>query len=355
MARPCLFIGSSRELLPVARTIQQKLSECADTTIWDKYNFPLGQPVLDGLLMAAEQFDFALFVFGQDDTLIIRDVTTKVVRENVLFELGLFIGRMGRGRAVWISPVGVAAPYTISDLEGIIHLSFDDTSAERDESLNDAIRKVCWQITDLGPRSDRAVEDVTNRRTLCVASAQYSEKRFEADITYIHNFFSPGEVTTAHGLSAKAFEDHFSPGKQWDIVHLGVYVDKANTRMLFDPQPGVEARGSLRIEAIEDMVKSSSARLVIIITCDSLAFGARLARFTNVIAGHQPIAAVEAIDWAKVFYEHLAAGTPLSAAFSTAQRRADPGLILLTHKDVRFPPTGTSKCQTGPSRNLSRR
>ena len=38
------------------------------------------------------------------------------------------------------------------------------------------------------------------------------------------------------------------------------------------------------------MIKECGASLVVIITCDSLKFGEQLARFTNVIAGHQAIA-----------------------------------------------------------------
>ena len=97
-------------------------------------------------------------------------------------------------------------------------------------------------------------------------------------------------------------------------------------------------RDGLSSEALASMIKGSGARLVVIITCDSLAFAAPLARFTNVIAGYQTIGAPAAISWAKVFYQALAFGAPLSEAFNRAQKQTDPGLILLAHKDVRFRP-----------------
>ena len=129
--------------------------------VWDKYDFPLGESILDGLLLAAEQYDFALFVFGQDDTLIIRGNTTKVVRENVLFELfelGLFIGRIGRERAIWLSPQGTKAPDSISDLDGIIHLTFDEPDGSNagslPELLSASVAKICKQVSELGSRTD---------------------------------------------------------------------------------------------------------------------------------------------------------------------------------------------------------
>ncbi|HET6959777.1 MAG TPA: hypothetical protein VFI56_24455 [Vicinamibacterales bacterium] len=100
----------------------------------------------------------------------------------------------------------------------------------------------------------------------------------------------------------------------------------------FDPRQ-VE---SLPAQAIEGMIKDCRAALVVIITCDSLRFGEQLARFTNVIAGHQAIAPRAALSWSKVFYQALSTGMPLSQAFDKAQDMTDPGLVLLARRDLRF-------------------
>jgi len=343
MGKPRLFIGCSKERLPVAKALKEMLAPCAEATVWNEADsLALGQSIFDGLINAAEHSDFAVFVFGPDDSLVIDGSNVPVVRDNVSFELGLFIGRIGKARAIWLSPTGSKAPRTMTDLQGINHLSFDEPDLSKpasiSDSLSDVATTICSQIGKLGPRSDVTAEEVSQRRILCVASSQYSQARFTADMEYIHSFFSKGEVTQAHGVNAEQFENYFSPDAFWDIVHLGVFVDKENQNMLFDPDSGTDKRSSLRIEAIENMIKGCGARLVVIITCDSLGFGARLARFTNVIAGHQPIAAGAAISWAKVFYQFLASGKSVSQAFNTAQDRADPGLLLLAHKDVRFRP-----------------
>lgn len=290
-------------------------------------------------MKVGEAYDFALLVFGQDDSTMIRGSEFLTVRDNVIFELGLLMGKMGRGRALWLSPQGSKAPHTLTDLDGIIRLTFDEPDLTKTEAIPESLaptrEKICRQIKSLGPRADTTVHEILMSRALCLASLQYSEKRFQQDLEYIHNFF-PGGVTSEHGVTADRFQDYFAPGRFWDVVHLGLFVDKENQRMLFDPPSGTGPPEALGIEAVEGMLKDCRAALVIIITCDSLKFGEHLARFTNVIAGHQAIAPSAAISWAKVFYRALSLGVPLSQAFNKAQDAADPGLILVARKDITF-------------------
>jgi hypothetical protein len=298
----------------------------------------MGASILDGLIKVGEVYDFALLVFGQDDCTMMGDEKVPTVRDNVIFELGLFMGQMGRGRSFWLSPRGSKAPHGSTDLGGIVHLEFDEpelTDASAiSKSLAPAREKICGQISSLGYRKDRTANVVTMRQALCLASSQYSQARFQQDLDHIHSFFSKQSVTSAQGVTADHFQDYFE--RQWDIVHLGLFVDKDNQRMLFGPSPGGGGMESLGVQAVEGMIKGCGACLVVIITCDSLRFGEQLARFTNVVAGHQAIAPSAAISWAKIFYRALAAGKPLSQAFDKAQDATDPGLVLLARKDIRF-------------------
>jgi hypothetical protein len=341
VAKSRFFIGSSTERLPVARALKQVLADCADAMVWDEApEFALGESTLDGLTKVGNIYDFALLVFGPDDSSIIRGSEYLTVRDNVIFELGLLIGRIGRGRALWLSPRGSKAPHTLTDLDGIVHLAFDEPDLRDDAairaSLDETHLKICRHIDMLGPRNDGPVHQVPMRQVLCLASKQYSQARFEKDIEYIHRFFSEREVTSERGVTADHFQDYFAPGKSWDIVHLGLFVDKDNQRMLFDRPTGVGDMEFLRIGAVEGMIEQCGASLVVIITCDSLRFGDQLARFTNVIAGHQAIEPGAALSWAKVFYQALSYGEPLSQAFYKAQDAADPGLILLARRDICF-------------------
>lgn len=338
LLKPTLFIGASTERLPIARGLKEALTHYADVTIWDEApEFVLGESLLQGLIKVGELYDFALLVFGQDDSTMMSGVKVSTVRDNVLFELGLFLGHMGTGRAFWLSPSGSKAPHFPSDLEGIVHLEFDEPETTSRTSilasLTETRDKICQQIRSLGFRTSHVVP---MRRALCLASSEYSQDRFQEDLEYIHAFFSRGEVTSEQGVTADRFYDYFSPGQKWDMIHLGLFVDKDNQRMLFDTASGVGDKESLQVQAIEGMIKECGAQLVVIITCDSLKFGEQLARFTNVIAGHQAITPTSALGWAKVFYQALSVGMPLSQAFDKAQDVADPGLVLLARRDVRF-------------------
>ena len=123
VAKHRFFIGSSTERLPVARGLKRSLSDCGDARVWDEApEFALGESTLDGMIKVGNVSDFALLVFGPDDSSIIRGSEHLTPRDNVIFELGLLMGTIGRGRALWLSPRGSKAPYTLSDLDGIMHL-----------------------------------------------------------------------------------------------------------------------------------------------------------------------------------------------------------------------------------------
>ena len=338
--KPTLFIGSSSVREPIARRLKELLTDCADVTVWkDAPEFALGESILSGLMKVGEQYDFALLVFGQDDATMMKGEILPTVRDNVIFELGLFMGHMGRGRALWLSPRGTKAPHLSSDLEGILHLEFDEPEAIdfiTEVALAEARDKIHQQVTMLGLRTNRTTHVVPMSRALCLASSEYSQARFRQDLEYIHAFFSKGEVTSEQGVTAERFYDYLGSGKKWDIIHLGIFVDKENQRMLFDPPSGVGDKEFLSAQAVESMIKEANPALVVIITCDSLKFGEQLARFTQVIAGHQAITASSALSWSRVFYEELSEGKPLFQAFDKAQDAADPGLVLLARKDIRF-------------------
>jgi|SoiMethySBSTD1v2_1073268.scaffolds.fasta_scaffold11743_10 Predicted nucleotide-binding protein containing TIR -like domain len=334
--KPTLFIGSSTERLPVARALKEVLTDCADVTVWKEApEFVPGDSLLAGLIKIGQLYDFALLVFGQDDCTMMSDMPCANVRDNVLFELGLFIGHMGRDRALWLSPRGSKAPTVPDDLKGIVYVDYDETDLKDDKgllnSLAEARPKIYQRIKNLGLRNDV----VPMRRALCLASSAYEKSQFKQDLDQIHHFFSEGEVTAKQGVTVADFYEYFSPGRKWDMVHLGLYVDSENRNLLLDTDSG-SGRQSLSIQNVGRMIKDCGAQLVVIITCDSLTFSEQLARFTAVIAGHQKIDPFSAIQWAKVFYKALSVEMTLFEAFDKAQDETDPGLVLLARKDIRF-------------------
>jgi hypothetical protein len=123
MGRARVFIGCSSETLAVARAIQSNLDLDADVSVWDQGQFAPTTYNLESLVKILERSDFGVFVLAGDDQATIRGRTEAVVRDNVLIELGLFIGSLGRERVAIAVPAdsGVRIP---SDLNGLTLIKY---------------------------------------------------------------------------------------------------------------------------------------------------------------------------------------------------------------------------------------
>lgn len=124
-----VFIGSSKESLNMAREIAATLERLRGNNIqvhiWDEPNlFAPGEYTLESLENIAYNIDAALFIFADDDKIWYRGKKDNTVRDNVLFEYGLFAGVLSR-KKVAIVKAGTLKP--ISDLEGINYISYNSS------------------------------------------------------------------------------------------------------------------------------------------------------------------------------------------------------------------------------------
>jgi len=138
--KPTLFIGSSREGLPVAELVKKYLSDFADCRIWNEDIFDYGKSYFDTLLELLSFFEYGIMVGTADDYSVSRNVEHMETRDNVLFELGLFLGRLGREKVFFLKEKGAKTP---SDLLGI---SLPDFSAIDAPDLEEQIRQRCERI-----------------------------------------------------------------------------------------------------------------------------------------------------------------------------------------------------------------
>ena len=114
--RPNIFIASSKEALPIARAVKANFDNEADVDIWSEDIFKANRNYLDTLLNRASYYDFFIAVFTPDDEAKIREQVVRVTRDNVIFEFGLFLGRLGPDRSFLVVQEGVEM---FSDWSGI--------------------------------------------------------------------------------------------------------------------------------------------------------------------------------------------------------------------------------------------
>lgn len=123
--KPKIFIGCSVEGLPVGKIIQLQLRYSADTSVWHQGVFGLSKGTLETLVGKCRDFDYAVLVLTSDDVVVKRDVPANAARDNVLFELGLFIGALGPDRVFMVVEDQVELP---TDLAGIKPALFKGSS-----------------------------------------------------------------------------------------------------------------------------------------------------------------------------------------------------------------------------------
>jgi predicted nucleotide-binding protein len=96
------------------------------------------------LEQAAQSSDFAVLVFTADDSLRSRGKKHAAPRDNVVFELGLFMGASRRERTFMVveKSKGIKFP---SDLHGVTYLGF---SRNRKSVFVKDIKDICAEIRE---------------------------------------------------------------------------------------------------------------------------------------------------------------------------------------------------------------
>lgn len=123
-APPEVFIGCSVEGLRVAKVLQVALADSARPVIWHQGVFGLSRGTLESLVVQVHRFKYAILILTPDDLLVKHGEATPVARDNVLFELGLFTGALGRERTFIVCESSVSLP---SDLAGITPVKYELT------------------------------------------------------------------------------------------------------------------------------------------------------------------------------------------------------------------------------------
>ena len=158
--RPTMFIGSASASLPAAHALQARLEHVVEITVWDQ-GFPPGTHFLEALVDSAQRFDFATRIADGVDTLQLEEsvgTLAAVPRDNVVFELGLFIGALGRDRTFLVTNRN-KPPKLPSDLAGVVRLEYrEHIDGNLEAALQPTASKLQRRIEELGRRETHRIE-----------------------------------------------------------------------------------------------------------------------------------------------------------------------------------------------------
>lgn len=148
-----VFIISSAESLPIAREIESAFEyDGFETKLWNEGVFKISNYTIQSLEDEVDRSDFCIAIAQPEDRTVTRGAEWPTARDNVIFELGLFMGRLGRERAILMESRDdkVKLP---SDLTGLTTVGYRYVpGADAASFMGPACNAVRKHIVALGPR-----------------------------------------------------------------------------------------------------------------------------------------------------------------------------------------------------------
>ncbi len=184
--RPSVFIGSSSEGHAVAEAIQLNLDRACEVVIWSQGIFGLSGGTLETLVEKADEFDFAILVLTPDDMTHSRGKDQASPRDNVLLELGLFVGKIGRKRSfvVFDRTANIKMP---SDMAGVTLADYQPhSSGNLQPALGAASTKIKSAIQELGVRERPRIEFNVDQTTQFQILADLMDEAAQQFIILMH-------------------------------------------------------------------------------------------------------------------------------------------------------------------------
>lgn len=141
-----VFIMSSAEALPIVDLLIKQFQHDPFLAVaWKNGVFRASNYTLDELEAELDDSDFAIAVAHADDVVITRGDEWPAVRDNVVFELGLFMGRLGRRRAFLMEPRNADLKLP-SDLAGLTTIPY---RYEKGKDAEHHIAPACARLREL--------------------------------------------------------------------------------------------------------------------------------------------------------------------------------------------------------------
>jgi len=217
-----IFIASSSENVDVAHATRSVLGRTKETTFnidpaaWDQGTFKLSATYIESLEKEMDKADFSILILTPNDVARIRDQEVAIPRDNVLFELGLFIGRLHRDRCFILYERG-NEPKLPTDLLGVAAATYPRSDRA---SLEDALSPVCG---DLLRRVSEILEDDKLGSFVAHVEGAWWE-RIQAKTGFEISFFTiaPRDQYRSLYMSGDHFDAHGELIGSWKTVAVGI-------------------------------------------------------------------------------------------------------------------------------------
>lgn len=273
MKTPHIFIASSVEGLNIAYELQKLLIYEAECTVWDQKVFSASSVPLLDLVKQTEKNDYGIFVFSFDDAVISRNQKKQAVRDNVLFELGLFIGSIGISNCFIVEPEldknkKMRIP---SDLMGIQPLKYKHN--REDKNLSAALGPVASEIRNQisknrsnGRIPESLKEQISNAGLSGFYCSRNDYAKYRKDAVSIDKYIGQAEesvvmtgITLATGITnddiCKVLRDKLKRNKKFKVNLSLLNPEKDELYMALDTSPDAEP------QALQERTKASLSKL----------------------------------------------------------------------------------------------
>ncbi|MGA9536921.1 MAG: nucleotide-binding protein [Desulfobacterales bacterium] len=231
-----VFVASSSEQIEVAKSAAAALqSPQLEAKVWDEETFDFSDSYMESLETELERADFAVVVFTADDPANVRNKKVNLPRDNVIFELGLFTGRLGRKRCFFVIDA-MSGTEVASDLSGINYVRFYRDGALTDSSrpsLDEQMKKLRKQMLDQDVRYKPSPDVRRDQAALwqfCTRLAGHWWERMrtgeddKSAISYVT--ITVDEVTNTPQLHGWSYGLEGEPLADWKTVVTGTILGK---------------------------------------------------------------------------------------------------------------------------------
>jgi hypothetical protein len=192
--------------------------------VWDEGTFKPSQTCIESLEAELSQSDFAVLTLTADDQSLSRGEISVAPRDNVLFELGLFMGRLGRERVYYLYDARQELKIP-TDLLGVIPAKYELRDGQAlQEAFANPCSSIAERMTQLGVRNkyvpDREVMDFCRRITGSWWGRQWLSDGEDTRLALFQIILDSGANTLR--LDGETFDKNGKLFGRWRSIAMGL-------------------------------------------------------------------------------------------------------------------------------------